>query len=455
MSLLLIIATLCILFQAERGIFGTLSFLRLFKKIQSEKPLEKENTPQIQNLYILIPVLREQSSIEDTLLHLLEQENDHFNTKAVVITTIRERLNNPSENPLLTSSVISASLENRKLKPFREKILLIEENEPDGNMATQLNFAVDFLSSIAKPRDIYLLYNADSIASPQTFSSLGEILTKTTEHIVFQQPCAYVKDIHRDAPSFLNALSIYQSWYCLGHESSLIRRYEEYSQKTEGGHTISRLGVIVGHGSGMTFETNTRNGGYPTDLLTEDLTFGFILSARNTPIISLPALELADVPEKFIDFIRQKSVWFWNYLGYASCYQKMLSEGISQKKLIPLFLQGIGGGAYWFFSGVFILLPIFLGITLDSAKLLLIAIASPLLFSILPQYILFEMLPGVLRHQKLEQYANHMETVSFWKTTPWILLVALTDSVGPWIASFQYLKSLFTGKLPKKYKTGD
>lgn len=454
MLLLAIIAAICVLFQAERGIFDTLSFLRLFKRIQSEKLLEKEGARQTRNLYILIPVLREQNIIEDTLLRLLEQKGDCFNTKVVVITTVREKLDNPSENPPLTGSIVASSIETGKLKPFREKILLIEENEPDGNMATQLNFAIDFLSSTIQTRSVYLLYNADSVASPHTLSSLGKILAEAPEHFAFQQPCAYVKDMHRDAPAFLNALSIYQSWYCLGHESSLIRRYEQYIQETES-HTIPRLGVIVGHGSGMTIETNTGNGGYPTDLLTEDLTFGFMLSARKIPIFSLPALELADVPDKFTDFIRQKSVWFWNYLGYISCYRKMHLEGIPQKKLVPLFLQGIGGGAYWFFSGILVLLPILLGAISGSAVFLLITIASPLVFSLLPQYILFRTLPGILKHQKLEGYADNMKTVQFWKTAPWILLVAIADSVGPWIASFRYLKSLFTGRLPKKYKTGD
>lgn len=454
MLLLVIIVAICILFQAERGILDTLSFLRLFKRIQSEKPLERKSIQQTQNLYILIPVLREQTIIEDTLLRLLEQADDCFNTKIVVITTVRERLDNPSENPPLTGSVVSTSLENGRLKPFWEKILLIEENEPNGNMATQLNFAINSLSSTAQTRSFYLLYNADSVTSPHTFSSLGKILAKTPEHFAFQQPCAYVKDMHRNAPAFLNALSIYQSWYCLGHESSLVRRYEQYIRKAKS-QAIPRLGVIVGHGSGMTFETNTGNGGYPTDLLTEDLTFGFMLSARNVPIFSLPALELADVPDKFTNFIRQKSVWFWNYLGYISCYRKMFREDLPRKKLIPLFLQGIGGGAYWFFSGIFILLPILLGAISGSAVFLLITIASPLIFSLLPQYILFKTLPGTLKHQKLEEYTDNMKTVQFWKTAPWILLVALTDSVGPWIASFRYLKSLSTGRLPKKYKTGD
>lgn len=95
MLLLIIITAICILFQAERGILDTLSFLRLFKRIQSEKLPEKERIRQTQNLYILIPVLREQNIIEETLLRLLEQADDCFNTKVVVITTVRERLDNP------------------------------------------------------------------------------------------------------------------------------------------------------------------------------------------------------------------------------------------------------------------------------------------------------------------------------------------------------------------------
>lgn len=454
MSFLDIIGIICILFQAERGIFDTLSFLRLFKKFRSEEYLSKRKTQRYQDLYILIPVLREQNIIEDTLKHLLEQENNYFNVRVVVITTVRERLSNPTENPPLTHTVISNSLKGGLLNQYQNKVVLIEENNPLGNMATQINFAINILSSTAKPRSVYLLYNADSVISPHTLSSLRKILTKAPEQFALQQPCAYVKDMHRDAPAFLNALSIYQSWYCLGHESSLIRRYEQYTQG-EKTYTLPRLGVIVGHGSGMTFETNTRNGGYPTDLLTEDLTFGFILSARSVPIFSIPAIELADVPRRFFDFIRQKSVWFWNYLGYISCYRKMLREDISWKKLVPLFLQGIGGGAYWFFSGAFIFFPILIGVISDSIIFTLVAIASPLIFSLLPQYILFKALPRILKHQKLEKYASNMEGVSFWKTIPWLLLVVLTDSVGPWIASFRYLKSLFTGHLPKKYKTGD
>jgi hypothetical protein len=440
------------MFQAERGIFDTLSFFHLFKKIKEKIDQPESENFQKRDLYMLIPVLREQSIIEKTVLDILQLKNYYFNIRVIVITTIREKMDNPYGQPPLTSTIILDSLENGKLKEFKENISLIEETDAEGNMATQLNFAIRSLSSIAPPESLYLLYNADSVISPKTFASLGKILQETPSTFAFQQPCAYVKDLKTTSPPFLNALAIYQSWYCLGHESSLIRKYEEYTTENS---TFPRLSVIVGHGSGMTLGTNIQNGGYPTDLLTEDLTFGFILSTKSVPICLLSSLEVADVPEKFTDFVKQKSVWFWNYLGYFSCYEKMLQKGFSRKKLLPLLFQGLGGGAYWFFSGIFILAPIFIGIFSKSIPILVIAITSSLLFSILPQYMLFKKLPSVLEEQGLEKIANNISGVSFFKISPWIFLIAITDSLGPWIASFRYIVSLVSGSLPKKYKTGD
>ena len=452
MALFIIIVAICLIFQAERGIFDTVSFFRLFKRIKAEADQPENENIQKRDLYILIPVLREQAIIENTILDILQLENRHFNIRIVIITTIREKIDNPYRQPPLTSAVILDSLKRGRLKEFKKNILLIEENDAKGNMATQLNFAIRFLSSIALPKSSYLLYNADSVISQQILRSLANILRKDSSHFAFQQPCAYVKDMKTTASSFLNALAIYQSWYCLGHESSLIRKYE---RGIAGNFPFPRLGVIVGHGSGMTLETNIQNGGYPTDLLTEDLTFGFILSAKSVPIFLLPSLEVADVPEKFTDFVRQKSVWFWNYLGYFSCYKKMLRENFPHKKLFPLLLQGLGGGAYWFFSGAFIIMPILLGVVTKSGPLLIIAIASPLLFSLLPQYILLRKLPRILEQQGLKKIAGNMSGVSFFKIFPWIFLITITDSLGPWIASFHYIISLVSGNLPKKYKTGD
>ena len=223
-------------------------------------------------------------------------------------------------------------------------------------MATQLNYVIKLKKK--KQNAFYLIYNADSITSEATFEKLAELIEQhPNKEFAFQQPCAFIRDMGPDSNQFTNALSLYQSWYCLGHESRLVYNYGLKSEKNWGKLNNKKLGVVVGHGSGMTLNINANNRGYPTDLLTEDLTFGFILSANNVPILSLPALELADVPNCFTSFVKQRVFGFGNFLGYISCYKKC-KQGRPHSQLIPLFIEGLGAGAYWFFD-TFLLLFLF------------------------------------------------------------------------------------------------
>lgn len=452
MSLIYIIVAICIFFQAERGILDTLSYFRLFRR------LKDKSTPTIyakdskRLLYILLPVLREKDIIEDTILHFCRLEHPNFVIRIAVITTIRERGAIDENRNVTTGDVIAKSLESGSLSRFKESIHVFEDQNKNGNMATQLNHAIQKLKTAVPSGTHYLVYNADSIITSKTLAELYQLIKDTPEGTAFQQPCAYVRDMQPQAPSFVNALSLYQSWYCLGHESSLIYKYDKISRNSERG---TRLGVIVGHGSGMTIDINRRNGGYPEKLLTEDLTFGFILSARSERISLLPAIEIADVPITFSAFVRQKSVWFWNYLGYFSCYKKMRIEGRPLSQLIPLLFQGITAGAYWFSSALFILIPLLLSLIAGYYWLILISLGSTILFCILPQFILLRNLPNILERQGFRQAAQNVRGVSFFKILPHVYLILLTDSLGAWIATYKYLMYYFSGKLPIKYKTGD
>jgi hypothetical protein len=254
---------------------------------------------------------------------------------------------------------------------------------------------------------------------------------------------------------FQKAHAIYQSWYCLAHESRRIRNYNLSRSKEDKRRTPYRLGVIVGHGSGMTLQLHRQNGGYPTDLLTEDLTLGYILSVKNIPILSLPALEIASVPGEFNIFIKQRSVWFWNYLGYIVCYRKMRQQGYPSSRLSSLLFQGIAGGAYWFGSSLFVIIPVLLSVFLHSYLLLASILISALIFCILPHYILLRTLPSVLLQQEFPDISKHVANTSFFRLLPSLCLIILADSIGPWIATLQCFQYLVTGRLPRKYKTGD
>jgi len=456
MLILLYIAIIaCVCFQAERGVFDFHSYLCLFYKLkQGDKKIPDKSTKKV--LFILIPALREQEIIENTVLKFIELKNFYFDIKIAVVTSIREISYKRDIDIPTTEEILTQSIHTGKLSRHKNRIHIFQDQDAQGNMATQLNYAIEKIKTFMGSDMFYVIYNADSIVSETTLNKLAELMEQYPDkEFAVQQPCAFVRDMHPNANQFTNAMSLYQSWYCLGHESRLVRNYGTRSEKYWGKNKNTKLGVVVGHGSGMTIKINTDNGGYPTDLLTEDLTFGFIISANNVPILSLPALELADVPNHFTTFIKQKSVWFWNFLGYAKCYQKALKRGHSHFRLIPLFLQGLGAGAYWFFDTFFIIIPFMGAIILHSYWVLLFSIASVFIFYIIPQYFLLKKLPAVLRAQNFPDYASNVESISFIKLLPNLFLIILTNSIGAWIATLRAITYLITGKLPIKYRTGD
>ncbi|MBI5220768.1 MAG: glycosyltransferase [Candidatus Liptonbacteria bacterium] len=459
MALWPLVVTLCICFQAERGIFDSLSYLSLFRQLKRPKAArdhEDSVRSEKQTLFVLIPVFKEQKIIEDGLLNFCKIQSPHFEIKIAIVATIRETSRRPVAGIPTTEEMVARSMSSGKLSAYRNRIYIFRETEARGNMATQLNHAIRKIKSLSPADTFFLVYNADSIISDTTFSELAELMEQhPSKGFAFQEPCAFVRDMHPNSNRFTNALSLYQSWYCLGHESRLIRAYHRKTEKHWGRKDGRKLGVIVGHGSGMTLSINTSSGGYPSDLLTEDLTFAFILSARGAPILSLPALEIADVPDNFLSFIKQKSVWFWNILSYASCYQKMLNEGHSRARLIPLLIQGLGWGAYWFFDTFFVIVPFIISAMLGSYWLALLAMASFLIFYIISQYFLLKKLPATLRSQGFPQFAQNVEAVSFINILPTLCLIILTNSVGAWVATLKGIGYLCTGKLPTKYKTGD
>jgi len=449
------IITICIILQSERGIFDFSSYLRLFRQLKHRKSGPQHDRLEKNTIFILIPMLREQDMAEDSILGFCKIAHERFNIKIVILTSEKESAEQKKISQSTTEDVIFRSVQKGKLSTYKDMIMIIRDPNTRGNMATQLNYGLKIIAETVSGKSFYMVYNADSVLSERTFDKLADLIDQyPSKEFAVQQPCAFVKEMNPQSNNFTNAMSLYQSWYCLGHESRIIRNYAKRSEKWWG-RKNGKLGVVVGHGSGMTINIHRSNGGYPSELLTEDLTFGFILSTRNIPILSLPALEIADVPTHFSVFIKQKSVWFWNFLGYGNCYRKMLHRGYSIPKTMSLLIQGIGAGTYWFFDTYFILIPLIISLYYKSLYGVVISILSFFIFYILPQYVLFKRLPDILDNQGFPFYAKDIRKVSFVKLLPSLCLIILTNSVGPWIATVKWLRYIASGRLPVKYKTGD
>jgi len=449
------IMAICIILQSERGIFDFFSYLRLFRQLKHRESGPQYDRSEKKMVFILIPMLREQTIAEDAILGFCKLTHERFNIKIVVLTSEKELTEQKELSQSTTEDVLFCSMQKGKLSAYKDMIIITRDPNARGNMATQLNYGLKIISETVSGKFFYMVYNADSVLSKQTFDGLANLIDKyPSKEFAVQQPCAFVREMNPSSNNFTNAMSLYQSWYCLGHESRIVRNYAKRSEKWWGKKN-GKLGVVVGHGSGMTINIHRSNSGYPSELLTEDLTFGFILSTKNIPILSLPALEIADVPTHFSMFIKQKSIWFWNFLGYGNCYRKMLHQGYSLSKTTSLLIQGISAGAYWFLDTFFILTPLIISLYYKSSYGVAISIMSFLIFYILPQYVLFKRLPSILDNQDFSFYAKNINKVSFAKILPTLCLIILTNSVGPWIATIKWLGYIVTGRLPAKYKTGD
>lgn len=449
----LIITIICLIFQGERALLDTFSiFDVLFRRKNIVRTGKKSESRE---LFVLIPALTEQEIIVDTIRTMLETYGR--TVQIVIITTEREAVlakKNADARPS-TSEVVRQALNNGPLKTFRGNVRVLHYPSSSGRMAHQINFALRQLS-IQYPDAHFVLYNADSIPSPESINKFQDVFDRHPDAVV-QQPCAFIRDAGKRATGFVNALSLFQTLFCIGHETALIRRYAPRLRDRKSGciteflHTP--LGWIVGHGSAMSIRICLRYGGYPEKYMNEDLTFGYILSAHQVPIYSISALEIADVPTRWSNFIRQKTVWFWNFLEFIRCYQDLGDSNVPNGRRMALLFIGFGRGMYWMFSSIFFGLPLMIGIAFQDRFIFVLGVAGILCFSFLPILLLKTLLPQELRRQGLMKFEKRIRSISTVKMLFALPIIVLSDSIGPWIATVQWIRWRLTSVLPNKPKT--
>ncbi|GEM_PF-2585875 len=451
-----ILTFFCLFLQAFRGIPDFIHLIIFIRKIKNkDNNIYHNDNKDFRKLFILLPLFKEQKIFRETISYFLENFNNQ--NVFIVITTSSKEIGD-----LSTFDLIQEDIKNRRWGNNTERILSFNENNKNSNMATQLNFAVKNIIDLdlKNKEEYYILYNADSRPSSLTMNYYREYLDKysTSPDFVLQQPCAFIKDIGKN--NFTDALLLYQTWFCLGHENRILKNYERRIGLIKGQKRSSLkeffnspLGYCVGHGSSMKFSTLLNQGGYPENLLTEDLTLGYFLSAKQVPLINIDVLEIADVPFDFMSYIRQRSIWFWNYIEYFSCFFDKKVSGISTVRKLKLLIIGIARGLYWFMSSVFYIFPIILGILYWNILIIVFGVIGIFIFQIIPSLYLLKYLPNILEKQKLEVYANKFKKISRLKISYLIIFLVLTDSVGPWIATLKGIWFLFYKKRPVKYKT--
>ena len=140
------IIAICIILQSERGIFDFFSYLRLFRQLKHRESGPQYDRSGKKMIFILIPMLREQTIAEDAILGFCKLARERFNIKIVVLTSEKELAEQKELSQPTTEDVLFCSMQKGKLSAYKDMIMIIRDPNARGNMATQLNYGLKIIS---------------------------------------------------------------------------------------------------------------------------------------------------------------------------------------------------------------------------------------------------------------------------------------------------------------------
>ena len=316
-------------------ITGIWCFYRAFKficyrnkKIRNKIKINENET----NILIVIPCLREQDIIIQTLNHFLELTRNLDKVKILVVTTQKEGyekennmylkeqfikdIKNNTElqklinkyNKILSTNEIKKILNYSKLDNIEEIIsnkiqnskttnILVEDfiiqnhleekiyhfhyPNSEGIMADQLNYVLSKFEFKDEKNYYFSVYNADSIPNKNTIKEVLQIINENNSPKVIQQ------------------YSIYQSNFELRY--GLINSY--FPNKL-------LYTYVVGHGMYIRVDILKQIGGFETKYWCEDIYMSYVLRNKDIPIYPIGTLEIMQSPQYLSILTKQNAVWF-------------------------------------------------------------------------------------------------------------------------------------------------
>lgn len=276
-----------------------------FKYIMFFKNNTKNYNQKLKNnkgLFIAIPCLREQKTIEETIKHFRKI----CELPIVIITTEKENFESNYKNNYITTKTI---VENNILGKY-DNIYLIDYPLKKGYMADQLNFMLNNLDNFDfydDSKEWYMsLYNADSKPSKETFKSIFYYINKNKK--VIQQYSYCFKNFSK-LDFISKGFAIYQSNFEIKvglFNSSLNYKY--------------LYNYVVGHGLTIDLKELNKMGNFNTKFWCEDIYLTMKLKYNNIPIYSIPNLENIENASSINQIIKQNSVWYDTTRKYVKVY---------------------------------------------------------------------------------------------------------------------------------------
>ena len=301
MKILILLIWGCIIYN----IIKTKLFIKDYKK-------HNKNIDNVKSYYkdiiIVIPVLREQNCIYDTIKYFRSIEN---NIPIVIVTTEKEIFENINDETT-TQEIIKSKILNKF-----DNVYTINYPKTSGYMAHQLNYMIDNINNIFKKEinleDTYIaLYNADSRPNKNTFKKVNGLIKQGNKVI---QQYSYCMKNYSDLNGILKGFAFYQSVFEINkglinasYKNNFLYKY------------------VVGHGLIINFKTLKKLGDFNTNFWCEDMYLTLQLKIKDIKIVPLMCLENIETPNSLEKLIKQNAVWFKTTSDYYKMYKDILKK---------------------------------------------------------------------------------------------------------------------------------
>lgn len=354
---------------------------------------------------------------------------------------------NEFDNKKHTREVLSDQIKKNNYK----NVEVLDYPGKKGLMAHQLNYACRYIMENNNPKKTFaLIYNADSQISKNIIKLIEKFFFLHPEARVIQQSSMFLTNQNEMPNTFtghiLKSVAFLQSRWTLTHELPRIisQSTTYYGEITEGAH-------VVGHGLCIRIDSLDKAGFFPTSYINEDVPLGYILRLNGEKIFPFPVLENSESPNTINSMFTQYRTWFYGVMYYPL----YMSRALRNKKYskIKIFLWGFK----YIIRALIWLLSSFVWLFLFIYPLFLNK------YNILVMVIIIFIFYGPISFFLLKTLVNKYSTIIYDKEYKKIEINLLTyvssfaayitHSFGPILAVFDYINKIVFNSQIIKNKT--